>query len=532
MDRHRQSLVRLALLVVTALAVLVPLPSVLAAPATTMEEGVLLVYPERLLEGDVPAKDFEHTYGPASLWTLAAAYELFDVSVAVERIVGHLYRVALALALYAIGVRWHRAVGVAMAAIGWVVSMAYAPGAYAWIGGTAVLLAGFAALQRLRASPDSWHLGLLAGTAMGVAVSFRVDLALAVAISSLPILVHLTARARRRWAGGLALGLLPLAVQLARAGIGTTYRGLVRDPVFRHGPGRRLPVPPAWDHPDDYFSRLAELFGVDSGWVPWSFTTQLFVLFLALFAAVGLAWVVAARHRTSDDAELIGLAALATALLPQALQRADAAHVVLVGIVVFACIPVWSFHLLARRAAPAVAASLAVAVGVLAVSPFHLGQPVLDRYREFDASPRPQSEVVFAGRSLVAASPAMARDMRAALDALDDLRDGGRRLFVGPADLRRSNYNETYFYFLLHEWEPASYFLEMNPGTATDAAERLADEISTSDILLLSSRYDEWEEPNDSRRLGPASANEVVDTEFRLVRSVGPYRIYQRRAGR
>ncbi len=45
----------------------------------------------------------------------------------------------------------------------------------------------------------------------------------------------------------------------------------------------------------------------------------------------------------------------------------------------------------------------------------------------------------------------------------------------------------------------------------------------------MASLFDDWDEPNDSRKLGPNEPNEVVDEEFCLVDRFGPnYWLYQR----
>jgi hypothetical protein len=37
-----------------------------------MDEGILLVYPDRILAGDVPLRDFETFYGPTGFYLIAA----------------------------------------------------------------------------------------------------------------------------------------------------------------------------------------------------------------------------------------------------------------------------------------------------------------------------------------------------------------------------------------------------------------------------------------------------------------------------
>src|SRR6187549_1418910 len=64
------------------------------------DEGMLLAYPGLVLRGKVQNLDFEYIYGPASLWTLAAAFKAFGTSVMTERFVGLIYRLLLAAGVY------------------------------------------------------------------------------------------------------------------------------------------------------------------------------------------------------------------------------------------------------------------------------------------------------------------------------------------------------------------------------------------------------------------------------------------------
>ena len=48
----------------------------------------MLAFPEQLLNGRIPHRDFLHLYGPGSLWLLAAVFKVFGTSLTVERLVG------------------------------------------------------------------------------------------------------------------------------------------------------------------------------------------------------------------------------------------------------------------------------------------------------------------------------------------------------------------------------------------------------------------------------------------------------------
>src|SRR5688500_6420969 len=72
---------------VVSLLFLVVLRGQLRNQGPPMEEGFMLVFPELLLEGKLPNRDFLHLYGPGSLWVLAGVFKVFGASLAAERVV-------------------------------------------------------------------------------------------------------------------------------------------------------------------------------------------------------------------------------------------------------------------------------------------------------------------------------------------------------------------------------------------------------------------------------------------------------------
>ena len=143
-----------------------------------------------------------------------------------------------------------------------------------------------------------------------------------------------------------------------------------------------------------------------------------------------------------------------------------------------------------------------------------------------------QKEAAFVehnGRSFPLDSISTAHETAALLDKITKLALPGQRLFVGPADLRRTNYNDTFIYYLLPQLTPATYFLEMNPLSANRPGSRLAGDIRSADWLVLDHRLDQWNEPNDSRRFGSNEPNEVVQSYFELSARQGSYDLYRRK---
>lgn len=69
----------------------------------------------------------------------------------------------------------------------------------------------------------------------------------------------------------------------------------------------------------------------------------------------------------------------------------------------------------------------------------------------------------------------------------------------------------------------------MDPGHASGPDSRLAEDIASADVLVLTDRYDAWTEPNASARDKPDAPNAVVRERFELRAMHGAYAIYTRR---
>ena len=72
----------------------------------------MLVFPEQVLKGAIPNRDFLHLYGPGSLWALAGVFKVFGVSLLSERGFGLLQQLAIVFGVYALARRWGRILAV------------------------------------------------------------------------------------------------------------------------------------------------------------------------------------------------------------------------------------------------------------------------------------------------------------------------------------------------------------------------------------------------------------------------------------
>ena len=510
--RYRRPLSALVLLI----AVVLPLPAMMRFDGKTMEEGLILVGGELVLAGRSPHSDFESLYGPADLWLAAAAFLVSGVSIAVERIVGLVYRLLLLWAVHRVTRRWGWGVATGATALAWAIIAPFGLMAYSWIGAIAFGAASLA--LALDAGERRWR-WIVAGASAGVALLFRADLILGLVLGLGPLL-HAAGRApARRFAAGLSVGVAGYAAHLATAGPTAVLRGMFVDPVVRLRPGRRLPVPPSWSESAEFFARLdptqgqETLFGLDHA-------AQLAALFwtvlLASAATVGLAWL-------SRSRSLLAFALFAAGTLPQLLQRPSHNHVRFVAVLI---LPALAAALACRfrwRAASGLGAVMVI-IGLVAIAPHHVGRA---GYRTF--LDRPEDIVVtHAGRTIPVDDRQEATDIESILVALDDVAAPGDRVFVGPEQLARTNYSETYLYHLMPDYEPGSYHLQMNPGLANREGGRLASDIAGANWLILTDKFDNWTEPNSSVADGDPRADAVVESSFCAIETVGGRTLYGR----
>ena len=97
-----------------------------------------------------------------------------------------------------------------------------------------------------------------------------------------------------------------------------------------------------------------------------------------------------------------------------------------------------------------------------------------------------------------------------------------------PLDLRRGFQNDAFLYFVLDDFSPASRYLEINPWTANAPGSGLPDELRRTDVLILNSFWDEFDEPNESARYGPDEPNRVVREHFCPVEQAGTFALLRR----
>lgn len=511
-----------------------PLRGLFIATGSSMEEGFMLAFPQRLLEGDIPNVDFLHLYGPFSLHVLAGWYWLFGDTLESQRVFGLLQHLGIIFALYTLARAWGRRTAVISAVT--VTMLVLTPiglSALAWEGAIALgLWSVVFGIRALHTDGRTRQRALIvAGLLVGFALGYRPDLVVALG------LVHgwllWSNRSDRTWkpAGiGFAIGALPMIVHLALAGIGPSFRGMFLEPVFDLRPGRELPSPPSFGQIDGALQAVAE-GPLDAPW--WRFPSisaghQLFLWFFVVIA-VALALPVIAwrlRRATAPVATrltvLFGASLFGLGMLPQALQRPDSTHLAWGSCVSFALLPCLFTELvpkvLPRFSARAwLVAGAAIAAIMFVVNPFFTYRYYLLQSRVAVGNKPGGFEVARGDRRFYFGNQALQTSSQAVIDDLDRLSQPGERLLVGPADLSRTIYSDAAFYYMFPELTPATFYIEMDPGLADQEGSRLADDVASADWLILTNFWTGWYEPNASSEFGSDAPNQVVADQFCLV---------------
>lgn len=522
-------------LAILAIIIIIPLRGLLRDHGAAMEEGFMLVFPEQVLHGQIPNRDFLHLYGPGSLWVLAGVYKVFGVSLATERWFGLVQHVGIILGLYWVIRRWGRPIALLAASTAVFINLnSTGLSALAWNGAIAFgIWAVWALLQARETGAAKWL--VISGVLLSMALLYRPDVILAVTLATAVALWPLRWKRLLPLAYGLGVGAIGYLVHAAMAGPGHAITGMFTDPVFTLREGRTLPMPPVWDHLVGYFQKAAVLRTVGWPFPQIGMSQQLWFWFwitiLAPIAVIAVArW---ARRRDPDarrPAALLVLGVFGLGLLPQALQRADQTHLAWVGVITISALPAAVAQVFAVRPSNnarwgPLRAPVAVAVAAVVFFAGVAPQFTIRTYTDASLQSIDRNVIGFPiernGRNFYVPSPSIATSAQELIEKFDSLGpQPGERLFVGPADLRYTPYTDAFFYYLYPELPPATYYIEMDPFDSGPET-RLAADVNSADWIILTNVWNAWIEPNNSMEPGSNVPNEVIEEDFCQVGSWG-----------
>lgn len=463
-----------------------------------MDEGALLLYPELIQQGQLPYRDFETFYGPANLWVLDAAYKLAGPNIFAERGVGLLFRLLIVGAIFGLLQRRGTLLASGSALIAGCLLLGTQLPSYAWAGGIACTLGAI----WLATKRDGTWPPLFAGFLAGLAVMYRIDLLPAVVLGLVPILHAMASPARRKFYVAGACALLPLVAFAFLAGPSQLLNNLIVFPLLRSNPASRF-----------------SLNTVEPG-----FATLLGAHVVAGLANVVTSVVALRRNQSCDGSgrTLFGLSLFALGLTLLRLERLDVVHLLPIVFLSFALLPVSVTALVTSDGSvePTTRSVLLGVVGTMALL-FALAPRLLISVGDaFAAAVNPSMTSIILieqeDRSYPLPSPTVAMITGKLFKNLERLAKPGERLFVGPGDLRQTNYCDTFIYHLFPKLRPASYFLEMNRASANRPGSRLAADIAGADWVVLDMSWDSRNVPDRAHTDGSDVPNTIVHSTFDL----------------
>jgi hypothetical protein len=177
-----------------------------------------------------------------------------------------------------------------------------------------------------------------------------------------------------------------------------------------------------------------------------------------------------------DRASTRGRALLAAGLfsigiLPQAVQRTDSTHFAWVSCVPLALMPLvlieWSRVKLpwsTRTRTVVAGVTLFALIGLLI--PRYIVQQYADYTAQTFGKHREAYRIERDGRVFYYGKREVAHALPGLIADLDKYSEAGDSLLVGTTDLRKTPYSDAFLYYLFPELDPATYYIEMDPGVA------------------------------------------------------------------
>ncbi|MDQ3699298.1 MAG: glycosyltransferase family 39 protein [Chloroflexota bacterium] len=516
-------------------------------PVNTHDEGVVAYTALRVLDGDVPYRDYWTFYAPGQTYALAALFRLFGASLGTLRIYDALIRLALVVVVFGLAKR------VAPPSVALIPAVLLT----LWLGEPFVTGgADFPALLFTLCSVSSLLSYLThrrpsslfaSGAFTGLCAIFRHDfgvytflmVGLALTLSTVLVAAPLRfpfgrsvlalAAALTRVVIGVSAVVLPVLWYLVLNGVDlfSVWSDLFLFPIRDLQRLRALPLPPlsplailnmpVASERSPVFGRLTIL--LDS-WLP-------FYLPPLLFVAVAMWCLVALFRRTKEHVTavyLLSLVSLGLLFFLRASSRADRIHQLPMAVVAV---------LVASAVLPRMAGRLppsASLIGCLAL-PLLLGytyvaRPLENWLRTVDASLVPS--VASCGTDCAFID----QEQREAVQYVQRLTTSDERIFVGKIRHDQIHVNDVLFYFLVERHSASKYHV-LHPGVATTLAVQteIIGELQERGVrhVVLWSAGDLPGEANESSvSSGVTVLDDYLRSAYRRTAEFGAYSVWQR----
>jgi hypothetical protein len=505
-------------------------------PLNLNDEGVAVYAAMRILDGDVPYKDFWMVgYTPGNFYVLAGLFKLFGPSIIVERVWDVLIRLTIVLVVYLFVRRlaspWAALITSVIVAIELIPPYFY----YGYVAFPALLFCLVSVLFLSSYFTDRRiHWVVLSGFAVGLALLFRHDFgAYALAAGGLGILafeatsVQPSVRIRiTSSAKVLAIWMVPVLVVTTPVAIyflwtvpfEVLWSELVVNPLHVFTKTRALPYP----------ELLPGSIHSLTSWMSFYFPLIVYVLAIPIALtqrAIDPQTHIGAVYRWS--LLLVGL--LGAFLFLQALSRNDAIHLLPTYVTATILLVVLVYHRLkdARlRLRPVTYVALLACLTIVGF--YYVGNPAAGQVLSSIRSLNSTCSSYFAQSGNIC----VRLDQRQAIEFVQAQTTKSERIFVGVTRHDRLFANDNMFYYLAERASATKHHV-LVPGVATTMSvqQEIIDGIEKFNVRIVVrfAGHDWYEEPNASRvSSGVTLLDDYLTTHFKQVERFGDYTILQR----
>ncbi|MBI4707811.1 MAG: hypothetical protein HY761_07810 [Candidatus Omnitrophica bacterium] len=506
---NKKNLFLVFLFVITAVFYL----PIVNLPLAPYDEAVILVGAEKVLNGQIPHKDFSSEYPPGQFYTLAAFFRVFGTSIITERAYDLIIKSLLSLSIFLI-IRFLSSTLTAI--VGWVMSLVWlqhsSMPAYPVYPSMLFIFIGVY-LQLLHIKEQKNYYVVLSAVSIVLAVLFRHDLGGYAAIVIAVILILRRLSGEQSWspliaftASGIMAGLPVMIYFSMHSSIAIMFNDMFLVPVaFLEK--QALPYPP--------FSR-------------WNLPFFIFPLVLVTGAITSFMLI---KHKKNDSKTygILLISCIGIICFNQARIRSDIVHLLPVALTGILLAPILLYTLLSglslsRWQNRVVYVLFVIVFGITLSKPLSIIRMLLSRTN---------------GYVVEAVNPDIERaryseidpDLNSVVAFIKNNTSKNEKIYVGVKNHDQFVFNDVIIYFLA-ERDSATKHHVLNPGvhTTLKVQEELVNEFKNSPPRLVVLAPRNWNEPNPS---SIDSRIELLDNyiaaNFEFIKAFGLYEIWMKK---
>ncbi|NNN20819.1 MAG: hypothetical protein HKL80_02290 [Acidimicrobiales bacterium] len=490
------------------------------------EEGEILSEAYLASHGLMMYRDFNNMYGPLGIWDVAFIFKLFGSSIYVERAIGAIYEITTIIAAFRIGAIKSTVFGVAASIPFLLFFVSGADGGlYAWPWYLALSLslwAIFCLHKNLAVKDGAIKWGIIGAVLISLAILTRFDFAIALIPIAVIYLIPLNKGKRLSAFLGLLLAPVGYLIQAILSGFSATFYYLFVNPQHELS-GNYLPLPPPTGELAAYFDRESTTIHR----VTWSFPSpslalQLNLIFWAgiVFFGLGLAVIIlrVLKDRDKKPYVLIAIMVFELGTAPASLQRPDSSHLMQFFLTAALFVVLGAAYIADGRSLFTLlklAAGICSLVLMCFLIPAYTIAPTIYSYQaSVDSNEFRTYEVTNLGHQFFFGDVVSQEYANETLKFVDSIASKNSSLVVAITNLQLSPYNDSYLYYMLPQLYPGTKYLIFYPDISLNDGKKFASELAKANILILSSKYWNWVEPNSSVTPGSLEPGKVVSSKY------------------